>query len=113
MRTVCGGSDPLFVFLCGADVRLMLETLFSSRFPRPEPDWEGLEGIPVTAHSSATVFVFTQRRVVPLSARLTVRNEAGSGGEGAGWVVLLSLLPLTIETRRGSDWNQVTQELTA
>lgn len=66
-----------------------------------------LGGIPVSAHSSVTMYFFAQRGAAPLSARPSARKELMSGGEGAGWVVLL---PLTIETRRGRGSKQVTQE---
>lgn len=63
---------------------------FVSRFQRVEPEEVGLEGIPVTAHSNATVFVFTLRLVTLCPAALTppvCGSRRGSGGEGeqGGW----------------------------
>lgn len=76
---------------CRADFQLMMQSFFFvSRFQRPEPEEVGLEGIPVTAHSNATVFVFTLRLVMLCAAALTppvCGSRRGSGGEGerGGW----------------------------
>lgn len=90
------GDDPKLLFLFPPQISAELisnrccSLFFVSRFQRPEPEEVGLEGIPVTAHSNATVFVFTLRLVTLCAAALTppvCGSRRGSGGEGerGGW----------------------------